>query len=263
MKHSKLLLEHLKEETDFLIQKYPEYIKALWITTPEEILSNDDLTFAILIDDGKTKKHIIGAIQKTAKQKEFEIFSKSKVKIHSDIRKLSEYFELVMAGDLDTFREMNVSIPIYDPSGFFSPLQAIVKKGEIPGTASTLRNLELSVNKRFKELEKLKIQIVTDLADAAINSGQAPIVAAKKPVPNPRVVPGELNAYFVKKKMLEIMYPQRIALLYQSFKTLEHGSKKEISGKELDKLFKYAQGIHDRMEELVAQVVRKSHDNKT
>ncbi|RMF55157.1 hypothetical protein D6745_03035, partial [Candidatus Woesearchaeota archaeon] len=53
LKKSEELLKNLKKLTDYLINKYTRFIKAVWITTPDEILSNDDLTIMILIDDIK------------------------------------------------------------------------------------------------------------------------------------------------------------------------------------------------------------------
>ena len=252
VKGGEILLKSLKKETDLIIKKHNKEIKAIWIITPDEILTNDDLTVMILVDDQISGKKEYKQIEVDCYKIEEEIRRKESVKIHSGQYKISEYFERVMKGDPEIFREIEASIPIYDPTGFFSPLKKLIKTGSVAGSRVAMENLELSIADRLSMIERYKLEIVERLSNAVICAGQAPLIATNKPVPHPRRVDEELIKNLGKQ--LPKYYAKAVEEVFEFYKSIEHKKIKKVSGQNLDRIFKKATQVYEKMESFISEM---------
>ena len=81
------------------------------------------------------------------------------------------------------------------------------------------------------------------------------------PPPTPRETPEMMREIFVKKeKLLEDTFVKILEKNIEIRKDIEHGTKKEISGKEVDELLKNAQKYLERIKRLFKQIETMKED---
>ncbi|RMF55770.1 hypothetical protein D6745_01200, partial [Candidatus Woesearchaeota archaeon] len=209
----------------------------------------------ILVDDIKASKKIIRSLMDDCQRKEESIRKTAKVKLHTGFYYITHYFSEVMHGSLNTFRELEVSIPIYDPAGFVLPLKRIAGRGGVIGLPKSLENLKKSVALRLKKINSMKVQLLEKLSDAVICAGQATLMAENHPVPHQRRVDEELALRF--KNKIPRVYSQMIEEVFEYYKKVEHGEIKEIKGEKIDELYSKAQRVYDKMEQFVSSILTR------
>lgn len=112
---------------------------------------------------------------------------------------------------------------------------------------------------------KLKLREIgmEDLYYATLTPSQAALMLYGIPPPTPRETPEVMEEIFVKKeKILEKKYVDILKKNVKVRKDLEHGTKKEMSGKELDTMIKDSQDFMKRIQKLFEDI-QKKHDEKT
>jgi len=245
MKETEALEKFCKEVTS----RFKKEVKAIWLLTAEK---NEDIILTILLDDlnaGRLKRFVI---RKFVKRIERKILKENSIVIHTGFYNLSEYFEKVMKGSLVIFSEIKNAQPLYDPTGFFTPLKPLAEEGEIMGTKESLIKLIGNVKMRFNKIEVLKIEILEKLYTAVVNAGQAPLIAANCPVPAQKEITKCLKKHFVNEKYsLSLDYLEMCDDVIRAFKDFEHKRRCDISGRELNELSRKSKAFISKMERLV------------
>ena len=243
----------LKEFCASLIKHYKKFIKAIWLLHAEDSLKEKEVTLIALLDDFKTDAIAKKQIELVAAESEKKITEKYGLHIHVGFSMLSEYFESLMQNKIEVFSEINASEALYDPTGFFLPLQKLVRRGKIHGTKENLLYLIMNVKERIKKISDYKIGILASIYAAVIDAGQAPLIAGNFSIPVQKEVAFELQKNFVRKNMLDIRFVHFYNEIVNVYKDLEYGKIKNIEGGFLDSLIKKAKAFIERMEELTAE----------
>lgn len=243
----------LKEFCSSILKENKKFIKAIWLLRAEEALKEKEATLIVLLDDFKTDAVTRKKIELAAAESEHKIIEKYGIKIQVGFSLISEYFESIMMNKVDVFSEINASEALYDPTGFFLPLQELVKMGKIHGTKENLLHLIMKVKERVKRIADYKLEILSSVYAAVIDAGQAPLIAGNFSVPVQKEVASELERNFVKRKMLDIRYVEIYREIVSYFKNYEYGNIKEINAEYLDILLKKARLFIERMEELTVE----------
>jgi len=98
---------------------------------------------------------------------------------------------------------------------------------------------------------------------AILTPSQAALMLYGIPPPTPKETPEVLEEIFVKKeKMLEPEYIEILKKNVQVRKDIEHGTRKELSGIELDELIKNAEKYLKRIKELF-KTIEEMHNQKS
>jgi uncharacterized protein (UPF0332 family) len=160
-----------------------------------------------------------------------------------------------MQNKIDVFSEIKNSAALYDPTGFFVPLQRLVEKGKILGTKENLTHFIVGVRKRLGDLREIKLRVLSSIYEAVIDAGQAPLIAANYAIPVQRGVAPALEKRFVKRGLLAKRYLDYFNDIVNYFKDFEHEKISKIEGKKLDDFTKKAILFIDRMEELSEEVI--------
>ena len=115
--------------------------------------------------------------------------------------------------------------------------------------------------KRVKQ--KLKDMGMEDTYYAILTPSQAALMLYGIPPPTPRETPEVMEEIFVKKeKMLEPEYIKILKANVDLRKKIEHGTRKELSGTELDEYITNAEKYLKRVKELFAEIEVK-HNEKS
>lgn len=231
--------------------KFKKEVKSIWLLTSEK---DKEATLTLLLDDLTITNAKKRAIVKESRLLDKKILKEDKVQLHIGFYELSKYFENIMKGNLIIFSEIRSSQPLYDPTGFFTPLKPLVAGGEIIGTQESLLRLINNVKGRIRKVDSLKLEILENLYIAVVSAGQAPLVAINHPVPVQKEVSKELRRHFIKDGMLSMDFIRMCDDVVKTFKEFEHKTKVDISGKELDELVKKGKAFILRMEHLVSKI---------
>lgn len=235
-----------------IVSNFKKEVKAIWLLTSEK---NKDVTLTVLLDDLNVSRLRRFKIESTVKRIEKKIWKEDRIAMHTGFYELSKYFENVMKGNLIMFSEIRNSQPLYDPTGFFTPLKPLIEEGEIIGTKESLLRLISNIKGRIRKIDGLKLDILENLYIAVVNAGQAPLIAANYPIPVQKEVSKQLKKYFVKKdEKLSMDFIKMCDDVVKSFKEFEHKKKVDISGEELDDLIKKSKAFISRMEHLVSWI---------
>jgi len=99
-----------------------------------------------------------------------------------------------------------------------------------------------------------------DLYYAILNPAQAALMLYGIAPPTPKETIQLMEEIFVKKeKMLEKKYVDMLAEIRKYYKDIEHGTIKEVQGKDIDRLLKNAEEYFKRINKLFAQIQKRTN----
>lgn len=226
-------------------------IKAIWKLDIEKA---SDISLIVLVDDLNFDNVERKSIELEAAKEEKKLEERHKLKVHTGFYRLSDYFGEVMKGSINIFSEIKSSEAIYDPTGFFRPLQSLVAEGKILGTREALLRFIYSIKKRLKSADEMKIEALENIYTSVVNAGQAPLIAANYGIPVQRDIPLFLKKHFSQNGLLSAEHIRHCEEIIGTFKDLEHGKLKEIEGRNIDALLKKAKHFVERMESLSSEI---------
>ena len=242
----------LKPVLESILGKFHKMIKSVWLISK---YSEKEIVMGILIDDTKLRESDIKELELWIVRLSEKIQSQYNKKIYFIFELLKDYFEKIMQNRLDVFSELENSIVLYDPTGFLRPIQKLVAEGKIVGTRQSVIRLIMSVKKRLKSIEGIKINALGKMYESVIDSAEAALVAKGLAALTPKQISRQLEK-FSKKKILAKKYVDYYNDIYSYYKQYEHDEVSTIDGKKLDKMVIMADRFIDRMKDLCREFSR-------
>jgi uncharacterized protein (UPF0332 family)/predicted nucleotidyltransferase len=178
-----------------------------------------------------------------------------KNKLNVQVYILTDFWENIKEANPIIFTFLRDGIPFYD-RGIFMPWKQLLKMGKIkPSTEA----IDMYMHSGTQMLKAVKAKIrdlgMEDIYWAILTPSQAALMLYGVPPPTPKETPDLIRQIFVKKeKMLEEKYVKILEKNIQIRKDCEHGSKKELSGKEIDGLLDNAEDYLKRIKKLFGQI---------
>ncbi len=176
-------------------------------------------------------------------------------KINIQVYILTDFWDNIKEANPIIFTFLRDGVPFYD-RGIFMPWKQLLQMGRVKPSPEAI-DMFKSTGEQMIQRIKLKLRDIgmEDLFYATLTPSQAAIMLFGIPPPTPKETPEVLMDVFVKKeKLLEKEYVDILQDIIQTRKDLEHGTKKEITGAELDKLLTGAQKYLDRLNKLFKQI---------
>lgn len=176
-------------------------------------------------------------------------------KINIQVYILTDFWENIKEANPIIFTFLRDGIPFYD-RGIFMPWKQLLKMGKVKPSQEAIDIFMQSGDQLVKTVEfKLKAIGMEDTFYAILTPSQAALMLYGVPPPTPKETPGLMREVFVKKeKLLEEEYIEILEKNIQVRKDLEHGSKKEFTGKEVDELIENATKFLKRIKKLFKQI---------
>lgn len=171
-------------------------------------------------------------------------------KLHVTSMSFTSFWEYTKAGDPVVINILRDGVALYD-SGFFDPLQRLLKQGRIRPTEESVwryfgRAPRTLVNSRWHLL-----QATLDLYWAVIDAAHAALMKKGEIPPTPEKVADLLEKVFVKKKLLENSYVRIMRKFYKLSKMITHREIREIKGPEYEIYLKEASAFIQKMRILI------------
>ncbi|PIN87903.1 hypothetical protein COV12_01335 [Candidatus Woesearchaeota archaeon CG10_big_fil_rev_8_21_14_0_10_32_24] len=186
-----------------------------------------------------------------------------KNKLNIQVYILTDFWDSLKEANPIIFTLLRDGVPFYD-RGIFMPWKQLLRMGRIKPSREAIDLFMNTGEQSLKRIKgKLKEMGMEDTYYAILTPSQAAIMMYGLPPPTPRETPEVLEKIFVKQeKMLEQEYVNILKRNVQIRKEIEHGTMKELSGKELDTLVINAEKFLKRIDELFKQI-EQMHNEKS
>ncbi len=184
-----------------------------------------------------------------------------KNKLNVQVYILTDFWDNIKEANPIIFTFLRDGIPLYD-RGIFMPWKQLLKMGKIKPSTEAIDMYMHSGEQMLKAVNlKIRDLAMEDTYWAILTPSQAALMLYGIPPPTPKETPDLMRQIFVKKeKMLEDKYVKILEKNIQIRKECEHGSKKQVSGKEIDELLENAEDYLKRIKKLFGQIEKTKEE---
>jgi uncharacterized protein (UPF0332 family)/predicted nucleotidyltransferase len=184
-----------------------------------------------------------------------------KNKLNIQVYILTDFWESLKEANPVIFTLLRDGVPFYD-RGVFMPWKLLLRMGRIKPSAEAIDMFMGSGEQMLRRVQNKLVDIgMEDIYYAILTPSQAAIMLYGLPPPAPFETPDVLSDVFVKKeKLLESKYVDILRSTIKVRKDIEHGDKKDISGKEVDELLGNADKFLKRIRRLFTQIEKQKEE---
>lgn len=183
-------------------------------------------------------------------------------KLNIQVYILTDFWDSLKEANPVIFTLLRDGVPLYD-RGTFMPWKQLLKMGKIKPSPEAIELFMSSGDQMLKRVHmKIKEIGMEDTFWAILTPSQAALMMYGIPPPTPRETPELIRELFVKKEgILEEKYVKILENNINVRKELEHGSGKQLTGKEVDKLLKDSEDYLARIKKLFEQIDKMKQEN--
>lgn len=182
------------------------------------------------------------------------IVKKSIVKVSTRLHIISlrftSFWEYIRSGDPIGINILRDGVAVID-TGFFDPLQALLKRGRIRPTQESIWTYFVRAPNTLHNSKWHLLQATLDLYWAVIDAAHAALMNIGEIPPTPSHVADLMQEKMVKNKLLEQHYVTIMRNFYKLMKMITYREIKEVKGEEFDKYFKEAEHFVQRMRKFI------------
>ncbi len=184
-----------------------------------------------------------------------------KNKLNIQVYIITDFWDSLREANPVIFTLLRDGVPFYD-RGIFMPWKQLLKMGKIKPSQEAIDLFMNSGDQMLKRVRfKLKEIGMEDTYYAILTPSQAALMMYGVAPPAPRETAQLMREIFVKKlKIFEEDFVKILEHNIQVRKDLEHGTLKELSGKDIDKLLDDAEKYLKRVERLFTQIEKMRDD---
>jgi len=175
---------------------------------------------------------------------------KVSTKLHITTMRFTSFWEYMRNGDPVAINLLRDGVALID-SGFFDPMQALLKKGRIRPTQESIWTYYTRAPNTLHNSKWHLMQAVLDLYWAVIDSAHAALMRVGEIPPTPEHVADLMEEKLVKKKLLEHKYVTIMRNFYRLMKMVTHKEITEIKGSEFDHYYIIAEDFLQRMKKII------------
>jgi len=178
-------------------------------------------------------------------------------KLNVQVYILTDFWESIKEANPVIFTFLRDGIPFFD-RGIFMPWKLLLKMGRIKPSQEAI---DTYMSSGEQSLDRVKARLreigIEDFFWSILTPSQAALMLYGIPPPTPKDTPRLLREIFVEKE--KIMEDKEVKILEKVIgirKDLEHGEKKDVSGKEIDDMLKNCQEYLKKIRELFGSIER-------
>lgn len=178
-----------------------------------------------------------------------------KNKLSCQVHILTDVWDSLKEANPVVFTFLRDGVPFYD-RGLFMPWKQLLRMGKIKPSPEAIEMFMGSGEEMLKRVKsKIKDIGMEDTFWAILTPSQAALMMYGIPPPTPGETPELMRHIFVKKeKLLEEEYVKILERNIKVRKDLEHGTKSNVTGKEVDNLLNDAEKYLKRIEKLFREI---------
>ena len=184
-----------------------------------------------------------------------------KNKLNIQVYILTDFWDNLREANPIIFTLLRDGVPFYD-RGIFMAWKQLLKMGKIKPSPEAIDMFMGSGEQMLKRVElKLKDIGMEDIYYAILTPSQAALMLHGVPPPAPKETATLMREIFVQKeKLLEEKFIKILEKVIDTRKAIEHGEKKEITGKEVDELLGESHKYLKRIKRLFTQIEKMKEE---
>ncbi len=252
-----------------VLKKFEKYITTYALAgslTQGRATSKSDIDVWIVIDDTDVKKMTRAELKDKLRAIiigmgiEAGEMTGIKNKLNIQVYILTDFWDSLKEANPIIFTLLRDGVPFYD-RGMFMPWKLMLKMGKIKPSREAIDMFMSTGDQMLTRIKtKIKDMGMEDTYYSILTPSQAALMLYGIPPPTPSETPEVMKRIFVdKEKILEPEYVKILEKNVQIRKEIEHGTKKALTGKELDELLKNAEKYLKRIQRLFKQI-EKTHE---
>ena len=185
-----------------------------------------------------------------------------KNKLNIQVYILTDFWDSLREANPIIFTLLRDGVPFYD-RGIFMAWKQLLKMGKIKPSPEAIDMFMGSGEQMLKRVElKLKDIGMEDIYYAILTPSQAALMLHGVPPPAPKETATLMREIFVQKeKLLEEKFIKILEKVIDTRKAIEHGEKKEITGKEVDELLGESHKYLKRIKRLFTQIEKMKEES--
>ncbi|MEM4267595.1 MAG: nucleotidyltransferase domain-containing protein [Candidatus Woesearchaeota archaeon] len=247
-----------------VLKKFERYIVSYVLSgslVRGEATETSDIDVMIIIDDTDVKKMTRAELKDKLRAIiigmgiEAGEITGIRNKLNIQVYILTDFWDSLREANPIIFTLLRDGVPFYD-RGLFTPWKQMLKLGKIKPSQEAIELFMSSGEQMLKRVQfKLNEMGMEDIYYAILTPSQAALMLYGVAPPAPRETAKLMREIFVKKeKLLEENYVDILEKNIQIRKEIEHGTKKELSGSEIDDLLKNADMFLKRINNLFKEI---------
>ncbi len=253
-----------------VLKKFEKYIVSYVLAgslTQGRATPESDIDVFVVIDDTDVKKMTRAELKDKLRAiiigmgAEAGEITGIKNKINIQVYILTDFWDSVKEANPVIFTFLRDGVPFYD-RGVFMPWKQLLRMGKIKPSMEAI-DMYMSSGEQMLQRVKMKLRDIgmEDTFYAILTPSQAALMMYGVPPSTPKETPGLMRDIFVKKeKLLEEKYVDILDRNIKVRKELEHGSKKELSGKDAEELLRDAEKYLERIRKLFTQIEKMKEE---
>ena len=253
-----------------VLKKFEKYIVAYVLAgslVQGKATKESDIDVFVVIDDTDVKKmtrfELKDKLRAIIIQMGFEAGEITGIRNKLNIQPyiLTEFWDSIHESNPVIFTFLRDGVPFYD-RGIFMPWKQLLKMGKIkPSTEA----IDMYMNSGEQMLDRVKFKLreiaMEDFFWSIQTPSQAALMLYGVPPPTPKETVEVMREIFVKKeKLLEGKDVDILESVIRLRKDLEHGTKKDVTGKELDQCLENADKYLKRLKKLFTQIEKRKEE---
>ena len=253
-----------------VIKKFEKYILSYVLAgslTQGRATPTSDIDVWIVIDDTDVKK--MTRVELKDKLRAIIIgmgieageMTGIKNKLNIQVYILTDFWDSLKEANPIIFTLLRDGVPFYD-RGIFMPWKQLLRMGRIKPSREAI---DLFMSSGEQSISRVKLRLkdmgMEDTYYAILTPSQAALMMHGIAPPAPRETAELMDEIFVKKeKMLEDKFVKILEHVIQVRKDIEHGIKKDITGKEIDMMMDDGDKYLKRIRRLFTQIERMKEE---
>ena len=180
-----------------------------------------------------------------------------KNKLNIQVYILTDFWDSLREANPVIFTLLRDGVPFFD-RGIFMPWKQLLKMGKIKPSAEAI-DIFMGSGEQVIRRVQLKLNEIgmEDVYYALLTPSQAALMLYGVAPPSPKETGSLMREIFVQKeKLLEDKFVKILEKVVELRKAIEHGEKKELSGKEIDDLLSDGDKYLKRVKRLFTQIER-------
>ena len=180
-----------------------------------------------------------------------------KNKINIQVYILTDFWDSLREANPVIFTLLRDGVPFFD-RGIFMPWKQLLKMGKIKPSAEAI-DIFMGSGEQVIRRVQLKLNEIgmEDIYYALLTPSQAALMLYGVAPPSPKETGALMRDIFVQKeKLLEDKFVKILEGIVETRKAIEHGDKKELTGKEIDELLGDGDKYLKRIKRLFTQIER-------
>lgn len=175
---------------------------------------------------------------------------KISTKLHITTMRFTSFWEYMRNGDPVAINLLRDGVALID-SGFFDPMQALLKRGRIRPTQESIWTYYARAPNTLHNSKWHLLQAVIDLYWAVIDAAHAALMKVGEIPPTPEHVADLMEQKLAKRKLIEHKYVLIMRNFYRLMKMVTHREIVEIKGEEFERYYKIADDFVQRMRRFI------------